>query len=144
MITQHGQGLNLIVQAMHGLLTQSIASTSLSPGMQGSRILLVAFSVGHLSGLFPDEREFLLSLCFKVPGSDVQHGPTMLPYPLHGHDLRCPQTSTDSAPLASQTPAFPHAELPADGPLVIELCAGSAILSQTAAARGFFSRAGRS
>ncbi|CAE7710304.1 unnamed protein product [Symbiodinium sp. CCMP2592] len=31
----------------------------------------------------------------------------------------------------------PSAELPADGPLVIELCAGSAILSQTAACRGF-------
>ncbi|CAE7657217.1 unnamed protein product [Symbiodinium sp. CCMP2592] len=51
--------------------------------------------------------------------------------------LRLPWVSTDSAPLTQPSPAFPSAELPADGPLVIELCAGSAILSQTAASRGF-------
>ncbi|CAE7244581.1 unnamed protein product [Symbiodinium sp. CCMP2592] len=104
---------------------------------QGSRSLLVAFTVGHLSGLAPDDREFLTSLGFKIPGRDVQQGPTMKPYPLQGYDLRCPQVSTDSAPLTQPSPAFPSAELPADGPLVIELCAGSAILSQTAASRGF-------
>ncbi|CAE7829729.1 unnamed protein product [Symbiodinium sp. CCMP2592] len=95
---------------------------------KGSRSLLVAFTVGHLSGLAPGDR---------VPCQDVQQGPTMKPYPLQGYDLRCPQVSTDSAPLAQPSPAFPSAELPADGPLVIELCAGSAILSQTAACRGF-------
>ena len=104
---------------------------------QHDRIIMIAFSVGHLSGLAPDARDFLASLDFRVPHGEVQHGPTMVPYAIQGCDLRCSQVATDSAPLHPSSPAFPHAELPGEGPLVIELCAGSAILSQTAMSRGF-------
>ena len=104
---------------------------------QQDRIIMIAFSVGHLSGLAQDAQEFLNSLGFQVPQGEVQHGPTMVPYAITDADLRCPQVATDSAPLHPVSPAFPHAELPGEGPLLIELCAGSAVLSQTAMTRGF-------
>ena len=104
---------------------------------QQDRIIMIAFSVGHLSGLAQDAQDFLDSLGFQVPQGEVQHGPTMVPYAITDADIRCPQVATDSAPLHPVSPAFPHAELPGEGPLLIELCAGSAVLSQTAMTRGF-------
>ena len=91
---------------------------------QQDRIIMIAFSVGHLSGLAQDAQDFLDSLGFQIPQGEAQHGPTMIPYAITDADLRCPQVATDSAPLHPVSPAFPHAELPGEGPLLIELCAG--------------------
>ena len=106
---------------------------------EGSRVMLVAFSVGHLTGLSSADRHELTSLGFSPSCGDVQHGPKFLPFRYTNNDLRSCHTgvATDTAPRIPVVPSAPYGDLPGEGPLLIEICAGSASLSYAAVQRGF-------
>ena len=106
---------------------------------EGTRVMLVAFTVGRLSGLSVDDRQGLQALGFSSPPEDVQSGPVLLPCRYTDHDIRAhaPGVATDTAPRIPVVPSAPYGDLPGEGPLLIEICAGSASLSHAAVQRGF-------
>ena len=106
---------------------------------EGSRVMLVAFTVGYLTGLSPADRQELRDLGFNPSSEDVQHGPKFLPFRYSTNDIRRPFSgvATDTAPRIPVVPSAPYGDLPGEGPLLIEICAGSASLSHAAAQRGF-------
>ena len=106
---------------------------------EGSRVMLVAFTVGHLAGLSDADQQELTSLGFSLPREDVQRGPKFLPFRYTNNDIRCCNAgvATDTAPRIPVVPSAPYGDLPGEGPLLIEICAGSASLSHAAVQRGF-------
>ena len=56
---------------------------------EGSRVMLVAFTVGHMSGLSDADRQELKHLGFNPPCGEVQHGPKFLPLRYTDNDIRC-------------------------------------------------------
>ena len=102
-------------------------------------MMLVAFTVGHMSGLSDADRQELKHLGFNPPCSEVQHGPKFLPFRYTDNDIRCCPSgvATDTAPRIPVVPSAPYGDLPGEGPLLIEICAGSASLSHAAVQRGF-------
>ena len=102
-------------------------------------MMLVAFTVGHMSGLSDADRQELKHLGFNPSCSEVQHGPKFLPFRYTDNDIRCCPSgvATDTAPRIPVLPSAPYGDLPGEGPLLIEICAGSASLSHAAVQRGF-------